>query len=202
MPCCRARATSAAEPYVRYIPSVKKEADPHPRIPAPDAEFQRPPGAFPSPGKRSPAANCVIRISVPLPKLRSLGRTTPAGHVPSSDMPLNKRNLGSGTLGRGADLGLLLRRGWRSSSRLFYVTSRPNGLAHSRFAFIVPRAVDKRAVVRNRLRRRMREYIRARAGRIAPSHDIAITCKKEAAKAPRVHFYAELEEFLKRFSPR
>ena len=128
--------------------------------------------------------------------------TRGAGITVTGTMHSTEGNFGIGTLGRGADLGLLLRRGRRSSSPLFHAASRPNGLAHSRFAFIVPRAVDKRAVVRNRLRRRMREYIRARAGRIVPSHDIAITCKKEAAAAPRIHFYAELKEFLNRLSPR
>ena len=60
-------------------------------------------------------------------------------------------------IGRGKDLETLLRRGRRFSSELFQASALRNDLRHDRFAFVVARAVDKRATVRNRLRRRMRE---------------------------------------------
>ena len=103
-------------------------------------------------------------------------------------------------LGRGKDLDLLLRRGSRVSHAFFSVAWRPSYLPISRFVFIVPRSVDKRAVVRNRLRRRIREYLRTRAARITPPRDIAIICRAEAALAARAHLYAALEELLSRLA--
>ncbi|OHA02894.1 MAG: ribonuclease P protein component [Candidatus Sungbacteria bacterium RIFCSPLOWO2_02_FULL_54_10] len=104
----------------------------------------------------------------------------------------------SGRLGRGADLDLVLQRGRRLSHPLFSVAWRANGTKGQRFALIVPRTVDKRATVRNRLRRRMREFMRVHAGALAPPRDIAITCRREAAAATRKAFYEALEELIAR----
>lgn len=99
-------------------------------------------------------------------------------------------------LPRGEDLDLLFRRGRRLSTDLFQITSRRNNLSRSRFVVVVPRAADKRAVVRNRLRRRISEFIRRRPAFLDPSLDIAIICKKEAAGASRAEFYEALGRVL------
>lgn len=69
-------------------------------------------------------------------------------------------------------------------------------MSHSRFAFVVPRSVDKRAVVRNRLRRRMREFMRIRSSVLNPPQDVVITCRREAAFAEKKAFYEALEELV------
>lgn len=99
-----------------------------------------------------------------------------------------------GRLAQARDFKLLLGRGRRIESPLFRVVVRPNRLPFSRFAFVAARAVEKRSVVRNRLRRRAREWIRARAPLTLPSVDCAIIFKKEAAKAKRDDFYEELRK--------
>jgi ribonuclease P protein component len=57
---------------------------------------------------------------------------------------------------------------------------RPNGLAVTRFAVVVGTKVSKRAVVRNRLRRQIREAIRLRLGTIKPGFDVMVLVRKEA----------------------
>ena len=104
-------------------------------------------------------------------------------------------------LGRGKDLNLLFTRGLRFHSPLFHVSVRAEPRSDSgtsRFVFVVPRSVDKRAVVRNRLRRRAREYIRRRMAVLPGASDIAITIKKEAAVVNRRDFYVELQNLLAR----
>jgi ribonuclease P protein component len=99
-------------------------------------------------------------------------------------------------LPRGNDLDLLLRRGRRISAPLFQIAARRNNLSHARFMLVVPRSAGKRAVGRNRLRRRAAEFIRKRPGLVSASLDIAIICKKEAVDASAAEFYDALERIL------
>lgn len=50
----------------------------------------------------------------------------------------------------------------------------------SRFAFVVSTKVDKRAVVRNRLTRRLRESVRSLLPQIKPGYLVLIIAKKKA----------------------
>ncbi|MDP2812420.1 MAG: ribonuclease P protein component [bacterium] len=50
----------------------------------------------------------------------------------------------------------------------------------SKFAFVVSTKVDKRAVVRNRLTRRLRETIRAFLPKISPGYSVLVIAKKQA----------------------
>lgn len=101
-------------------------------------------------------------------------------------------------LGRGKELGTLLRYGRRISSPLFQLLVRPSGRAHPRFVLVAARTVDKRAVVRNRLRRRAREYLRKNMAGLPPGLDIAVIIKKEAASASRNEFYEDLRQTVSR----
>ena len=96
------------------------------------------------------------------------------------------------------DFQTLFSRGARVESASFRVIWRKNSLAHSRFAFVASRAVSKHAVVRNRLRRRAREWYRKHLDVIRVPVDLAIIFKKNAKAATRKKFYEELE----RTSPR
>ena len=62
-----------------------------------------------------------------------------------------------------------------------------------RLAFVVSRTVSKRAVIRNTIRRRAREWVRTRVLSSLPSVDIVMIFSKGAAAAPRKELYAELE---------
>ena len=69
---------------------------------------------------------------------------------------------------------------------------RPNNVLFPRFAFIAAKSVDKRAVVRNRLRRRGREWVRTHLSPPLVPVDVAIFFKKEAKDATQKEFYKDL----------
>lgn len=90
------------------------------------------------------------------------------------------------------DFRRLFGQGRRLNAGPFRIFVALNGLAHARFAFLTPRSIDKRAVVRNTLRRRAREWIRAHPNLLCLPFDIAILFKKEACTTPRKKLYEEL----------
>ncbi len=94
------------------------------------------------------------------------------------------------------DFKLLFTKGHRLDSRLFRVSVRKNNLGFPRFAFIVPRAVEKRAVLRNRSRRRAREWIRRQQKTFSAALDIALVFKKEAIVSSKKTFYEELRKIF------
>lgn len=65
---------------------------------------------------------------------------------------------------------------------LLVVCALPNGLTRSRFGFSVSKQVGK-AVVRNRVRRRMREAVRLQLPAIAPGWDVVFIARRPSARA-------------------
>lgn len=68
------------------------------------------------------------------------------------------------------------------SNHLLVLCKRPNGLVHSRYAFSVSRRVGK-AVVRNRVRRLLREALRSYLDLLAEGWDVLVIARRDAAKA-------------------
>lgn len=79
----------------------------------------------------------------------------------------------------------------RKGSRFFRIVLADNGLGHARLGMAVSRRVDKRAVVRNRLRRQIRESFRLAAPAL-PSLDVVVLARPEAARAPRAEVWRDL----------
>lgn len=82
----------------------------------------------------------------------------------------------------------------RKGSRFFRIVLTDNALGHARLGMAVSRRVDKRAVVRNRLRRQIRESFRT----VWPGLlylDIVVTAKPEAALAERGEVWRDLVQF-------
>ncbi|MCR4420264.1 MAG: ribonuclease P protein component [Clostridia bacterium] len=79
----------------------------------------------------------------------------------------------SNRLRRSSDVRAVYREGRVAYGRYVAVRWRPNCRPVSRFAFSVSRQVGK-AVVRNRYRRRLREALRARLGRLVPGYDVVV----------------------------
>ena len=77
-------------------------------------------------------------------------------------------------------------------SPLFRVRTLPNNLAHSRFAFIVTTKTSKKAIVRNRIKRQVREIVRLKHEGANPGYDIVVTIKTTALNKA----YQELEKDL------
>ena len=97
---------------------------------------------------------------------------------------------------RRADFDGVYQEGRRRSSRQFSVIFRANGLAVSRFGSSVKRAQGT-AVVRNRIRRRVREIVRLHREEIARGWDVVIHPRSSVATAAFPPLAAELVELLR-----
>ena len=83
-----------------------------------------------------------------------------------------------------------VRRSGRSRrNRLLVLCCLANHLPHNRFGFVVGKRVGS-AVVRNRLKRRLRAIFRLNLNRLHAGYDIVVVCRAEAARAG----YWELEQ--------
>ena len=88
------------------------------------------------------------------------------------------------------------RNGKRQTSTHFTVFLRSNELALSRFGFSIKKALGG-AVVRNRMRRRLREMVRCHRQEIPAGWDIVIHPKSTVATAPFAALAEELVRVLK-----
>lgn len=66
-----------------------------------------------------------------------------------------------------------------------------------RIGFTVPRAVGK-AVVRNRIKRRVREAVRSLLDRLNPQWSIVINPRRKACDAPLAELQREVERLFQR----
>ncbi len=96
---------------------------------------------------------------------------------------------------RRGDFDRVYRAGKRLSSSHFTVFVRANELALNRFGFSIKKALGG-AVVRNRIRRRLREMVRCLRQEIATGWDIVIHPKSTVAKVPFQTLAADLARLL------
>jgi len=71
------------------------------------------------------------------------------------------------------------------SSKLFNIKFSKNGQEINRFAFVVSKRIDKRATVRNRIRRVTRSCVEEIFGDIKNGHDFIFYLKEESIGVPR-----------------
>ncbi len=83
-------------------------------------------------------------------------------------------------LRRRRDFDTVFQQGQILANRLLVFRSVPNQLRHNRYGFITSKRLGK-AVVRNRVRRRLREGVRALAAQ--PGWDVVISARAAAAQA-------------------
>ena len=88
------------------------------------------------------------------------------------------------------------RQSWAHPLLVLYAA--PNGLGLSRLGISVGKRVARQAVVRNRVRRRVREAVRLRYGRLAPGYDLLFIARAPAAEAS----WAELSEVVEQLARR
>jgi ribonuclease P protein component len=112
-----------------------------------------------------------------------------ASDRPRQDYPRANR------LVRRAEFDAVYREGRRRSSQSFVVFFRPNGREFSRFGMSVKKALGV-AVVRNRIRRRVREILRLHRQEIATGWDIVIHPRVTVAKTAFASLEAELLQTL------
>ena len=98
---------------------------------------------------------------------------------------------------RRGEFDAVYRAGKRYSTSHFTVFVRANELGVSRFGFSIKKALGG-AVVRNRLRRRVREMVRCHRQEIPAGWDIVIHPKSSVGKAPFVTLEEDLVRVLKK----
>jgi ribonuclease P protein component len=91
-----------------------------------------------------------------------------------------------GRLRRTADFGRLRVEGRRFSHQLLTVSVLSNDLPHNRYGFVISRRVGK-AVQRNRLRRQLREVIRAVHRDLQFGYDVVFVARPALARQPFDH---------------
>src|SRR5690349_24823737 len=96
---------------------------------------------------------------------------------------------------RRGEFDAVYRAGKRRSSSHFTVFFRANALPQSRFGFSIKKALGG-AVVRNRIRRRLREIVRCHRGEIPVGWDIVIHPKSTVSKASFAALEHELLKLL------
>jgi len=97
------------------------------------------------------------------------------------------------TLRRPADFATLQQHGSSRAHPLVVVRVVRNGLERTRYAFSTGRHLGG-AVVRNRVRRRLREIVRSLSGAVAPGWDVLIVARPACVSAS----YAGLREVVAR----
>jgi ribonuclease P protein component len=97
---------------------------------------------------------------------------------------------------RRGEFDAVYRAGKRRSSSHFTVFFRANELPQSRFGFSIKKALGG-AVVRNRIRRRLREIVRCHRLEIPAGWDIVIHPKSSVARAEFLALTADLLRLLK-----
>lgn len=124
----------------------------------------------------------------------------PARPVTAADSSAPQRTPSQGArfpretrLVRSADFDTVYRTGKRRSSSHFTVFFRTNDLPETRFGFSIKKALGK-AVVRNRIRRRIREIVRRNRQEIPAGWDIVIHPK---GAIERVEFAALTTDLLR-----
>jgi ribonuclease P protein component len=97
---------------------------------------------------------------------------------------------------RRSEYDAVYRAGKRRSSSHFTIFLRANDLPLSRFGFSIKKALGG-AVVRNRIRRRLREMVRCHRQEIPAGWDFVMHPKSSVAKAPLPALTAELLRLVK-----
>lgn len=77
------------------------------------------------------------------------------------------------------DIKRIFQRGRRVSGVYFTVHYLANNQKDNRWAVVVGKKVSKRAVRRNRLRRRLNSLLKASQDRLKPGHDLVVVVKKD-----------------------
>jgi ribonuclease P protein component len=101
------------------------------------------------------------------------------------------------TLRRQADFDRVYATGRRHRHALLTVVITPGGDLVLRTAYVVGRRVSRRAVERNRVRRRLREAFRALLPSVRGRHDIVMIAHRSALGASYGDLHAALQRLLR-----
>jgi ribonuclease P protein component len=81
------------------------------------------------------------------------------------------------------DIARVYKRGtYGASGGVLSVKAAPSGRSHARLVVVVPKKVDKRAVIRNRIRRRLLGSIGQNLATLGPGYDIVISVHRDVSE--------------------
>lgn len=94
----------------------------------------------------------------------------------------------------------LSRAGRKQQSANFVVISKPNDRTETRLGITVSGKVGN-SVVRNRIKRQVREFFRRQRAELAPGRDLLVIARSGAAQLPAQAIRAELERVMEPRQP-
>ena len=97
---------------------------------------------------------------------------------------------------RRVDFLKIFREGTKSRTAHFWISFRPNGLSHRRLGIAIGKKVGP-AVIRNRLKRRIREFYRQNKEFFPEGADFVITAKEDSGHLDFRQVANELKEVLR-----
>lgn len=95
-------------------------------------------------------------------------------------------------------IAYVYRRGRYGSGGAVSAKAAPNHLSLSRATVVVSKKVAKRAVIRNRIRRRLTEQLRRGWATVKPGYDIVVSAHQNLAETPNAELEQALDQALKR----
>lgn len=100
-------------------------------------------------------------------------------------------------LQKSKDIEMVFKRGKTLDNKLLFLKLRKNDLGNSRFGFAIGTKISKKAVIRNRLKRQLREIVRKNLSDVKPGFDVIIIAKPEIINKNYQEIKNDLERLLK-----
>ena len=100
-------------------------------------------------------------------------------------------------LRRAEDFQRLRQEGATQPHRLLLLSFSPNERTHNRYGFIVGKRLGK-AVTRNRIRRRLREVVRALDPLLKPGYDVVLVARQPLAQQPFIVVMRTVNDLFRR----
>lgn len=85
-----------------------------------------------------------------------------------------------------------------AKSKLFNIKTAKSGLEYPRFGFVISKKIDKRAVIRNSLKRKLSKCIEEIFDRIEGGHDFVFYPKQEVLEIKQEDLGKEIERVFKK----
>ncbi|MFC1645401.1 ribonuclease P protein component [Patescibacteria group bacterium] len=97
------------------------------------------------------------------------------------------------------DFNMIFKKGRAFHSDLFFIKTLKNELGHNRYGFVVSKKVSNKAVVRNKIKRRLREVARLSQNKPEGNLDIIIYAKPSIKNADFAKIREDFEKIINNF---
>lgn len=97
-----------------------------------------------------------------------------------------------------ADFNNLFKKGKTIAGELVFLKFRRNSIKNSRFCFVVNLKTSKKATVRNKIKRRLKDIIRNNLDNIKSGFDVAIIAKSEIVNNKYRRIKEEVESLIEK----